>query len=219
MTLTAELKKKYSVLWEDMVHHPFVNEMGDGTLPPDKFKRYFLQDYVFVKDLVTMSGQAVARAPDMESASVFNNFLVGILDPENDLFVRAFKEFGASSEEYSSVGANPTTQAFGDFVVRTAVEGTFDDIALVLFVTEGTYLDWGSRLLEEGANPDSPTYREWIYLHSPEVLGSLVRWLEAYINHSTSMDRLRADYLFKTTLRYEYLFWEAAYSGNDWFDS
>ena len=219
MTLTVDLKEKYSGLWRDMVHHPFVNEMGIGTLPPEKFRRYFLQDYVFVKDLVTISGQAVAKAPDMESASVFNNFLVGILDPENDLFVRAFKEFGASSEEYSSVGANPTTQAFGDFVVRTAVEGTFDDIALVLFVTEGTYLDWGSRLLKEGANPDSPTYREWIYLHSPEVLGSLVRWLEAYINHSASMDRLRADYLFKTTLRYEYLFWEAAYSGNDWFDS
>ena len=219
MTLTVDLKEKYSGLWANMVHHPFVNEMGIGTLPPEKFRRYFLQDYVFVKDLVTISGQAVAKAPDMESASVFNNFLVGILDPENDLFVRAFKEFGASSEEYSSVGANPTTQAFGDFVVRTAVEGTFDDIALVLFVTEGTYLDWGSRLLKEGANPDSPTYREWIYLHSPEVLGSLVRWLEAYINHSTSMDRLRADYLFKTTLRYEYLFWEAAYSGNDWFDS
>ncbi|MEC9438164.1 MAG: TenA family protein [Chloroflexota bacterium] len=219
MTLTVDLKEKYSGLWANMVHHPFVNEMGIGTLPPEKFRRYFLQDYVFVKDLVTMSGQAVAKAPDMESASVFNNFLGGILDPENDLFVRAFKEFGASSEEYSSVGANPTTQAFGDFVVRTAVEGTFDDIALVLFVTEGTYLDWGSRLLKEGANPDSPTYREWIYLHSPEVLGSLVRWLEAYINHSASMDRLRADYLFKTTLRYEYLFWEAAYSGNDWFDS
>ena len=74
-----------------------------------------------------MSGQAVAKAPDMESASVFNNFLVGILDPENDLFIRAFKEFGASQEEYSAVGANPTTQAFGDFVVRTAVEGTFDN--------------------------------------------------------------------------------------------
>ena len=219
MTLTVGLKEKYSGLWGDVVHHRFVNEMGIGTLPPEKFRRYFLQDYVFVKDLVTMSGQAVAKAPDMESASVFNNFLVGILDPENDLFVRAFKEFGASSEEYSSVGANPTTQAFGDFVVRTAFEGTFDDIALVLFVTEGTYLDWGSRLLKEGANPGSPTYREWIYLHGPEVLGDLVGWLEAYINHSISMDVDRADYLFKTSLRYEYLFWEAAYSGNDWFDS
>ena len=62
-------------------------------------------------------------------------------------------------------------------------------------------------------------YREWIYLHGPEVLGELVRWLEVYINHSTSIDRDRADYLFKTTLRYEYLFWEAAYRGNDWFDS
>ena len=219
MTLTAELKKKYSVLWEDMVHHPFVNEMGDGTLPPDKFKRYFLQDYVFVKDLVTMSGQAIAKAPDMESAAVFNNFLVGILDPENDLFIRAFREFGASQEEYSAVNANPTTQAFGDFVVRTALEGDFSDIALVLFVTEGTYLDWGSRLLKEGASPNSPTYREWIYLHGPDVLGELVTWLEEYINKATFLERERVDYLFKTTLRYEYLFWEAAYLGDEWYDS
>ena len=60
LTLTADLKEKYSSLWVDMVHHSFVNEMGNGTLPPEKFRRYFLQDYVFVKDLVTMSGQAIA---------------------------------------------------------------------------------------------------------------------------------------------------------------
>ncbi|SVB07109.1 uncharacterized protein METZ01_LOCUS159963, partial [marine metagenome] len=48
MTFTVDLKEKYSGLWGDIVHHPFVNEMGIGTLPPEKFRRYFLQDYVFV---------------------------------------------------------------------------------------------------------------------------------------------------------------------------
>ena len=66
------------------------------------------------------------------------------MDPENDLFLRFFKELGASEKEYSSAKASPTTQAFGDFLVRTSLEGNFDDIALILFVTEGTYLDWGN---------------------------------------------------------------------------
>ena len=49
-----------------MVTHPFVEEMGDGTLPPEKFRRYFLQDYVFVKDLVPMIALGAAKAPSIE---------------------------------------------------------------------------------------------------------------------------------------------------------
>ena len=62
-----------------MVNHPFVVEMGDGTLPVEKFKRYFLQDYVFVSDLVAMTAMGVAKAPDFKGANVLNQFLSGIL--------------------------------------------------------------------------------------------------------------------------------------------
>ena len=155
MSVTADLKIKYSSLWSDMTNHAFVNEMGMGTQDPEKFRRYFLQDYVFVNDLVVLTANAISKAPDIKSASVFNDFLTGITNPENDLFVSAFEEFGADYHEYSSVSASPTTRAFGDFLVRTALEGNFDDIALVLYVTEGTYLEWGTRLLNERAEPAS----------------------------------------------------------------
>ena len=124
-----------------MTHHRFVSELSDGSLDENVFKNTS-QDYVFANDLVTLVSQAITKSPNIDAASVFNNFLTGILDPENDLFLRFFKELGASEEEYSSAKAFPTTQAFGDFLVRTSFEGSFDDIALVLFVTEGTYLDW-----------------------------------------------------------------------------
>ena len=141
-----------------------------------------------------------------------------MLDPENDLFMRFFNQLGASEEDYSSVKASPTTQAFGDFLVRTSLEGTFDEIVLVLYVTEGTYLDWGARLTEEKVNPTNPVFREWIDLHGPEVLGDLVSWLENYINNDSSISLERADYLFHTALRYEFLFWESAYNDELWFD-
>ena len=201
-----------------MTHHRFVSQMADGSLSPEIFKTYFLQDYVFVNDLVPLAAQGIAKAPNLDAASIFNGFLVGVLDPENDLFMRFFDELGATKEDYSSAKASPTTQAFGDFLVRTSLEGTFDEIALVLYVTEGTYLDWGTRLIEEGADPNNAVYREWIDLHGPAVLGSLVSWLESYINKHSQITEERADYLFHTALRYEFLFWESAYDDEKWFD-
>jgi thiaminase/transcriptional activator TenA len=200
-----------------MVIHPFVTEMGDGTLPPEKFRRYFLQDYVFVADLVAMVAHGTAKAPTFEAANVLNKFLAGIINPENDLFMRAFDEFGVTEEEYSHASALPTTQALGDFLVRTGLEGSFDDIATILYVTEGTYLDWGTRLIEAGKKPDNPIYREWIELHGPAVLGDLVEWLGDHLDGVDLAGREdRIERIFLTALRYEHLFWEMAYNGEEW---
>jgi thiaminase/transcriptional activator TenA len=219
MPLTQQLKLKYENLWRRMVFHPFVVEMGDGTLPPEKFKRYFLQDYVFVRDLVSMTSMGMAKAPDLDSASRLHAFLTGILDPENDLFMRAFDELGASEDEYSSAGASPITRGFGDFLVRTGLEGDFIDVLTVLYVTEGTYLDWGTRLLAEGKRPESPIYREWIDIHGPDVLGDLVAWMGRFLDDADLSARQdRTEELFHTALRYEYLFWQAAYDGDAWID-
>ena len=219
MSLTQELRHKYGGLWHRVVTHPFVVELGEDDLPVEKFKAYFLQDYVFVRDLVSMTALGVSKAPDFEAAGSLNRFLAGVLDPENDLFIRAFKELGASEEEYRSVNASPTTQAFGDFLVRVGLEGDFEDIVAVLYVTEGTYLDWATRLTEAGKKPGNPIYREWINIHLPDVLGDLVDWMAGYLGGAdVGPRRPRIDRRFVTALRYEYMFWEAAYNGERWPD-
>ena len=218
MSLTNGLRQKHHGLWHRMVTHPFVTEMGDGTLPVEKFRTYFLQDYVFVRDLVSMTALGISKAPDFKSANLMNRFLTGILDPENDLFMRAFREMGVSEEDYASVEASSTTQAFGDFIMRTGLEGDFDDIATVLYVTEGTYLDWGTRLIEQGSRPDNRIYREWIDIHGPQVLGEFVSGLVNHLEGTEVEDLRRIERVFHASLRYEYLFWEASYRGDHWPD-
>ncbi len=86
---------------------------------------------------------------------------------------------------------------------------------MVLYVTEGSYLDWGTRLLEAGKQPDHPVYREWIELHGPAVLGGLVSWIAGHLDRAELSHRqAHLEQLFRTALRYEYLFWEAAYHGH-----
>jgi thiaminase/transcriptional activator TenA len=215
MTLTQALRHQHHDLWHRMVTHPFVVELGEGTLPVEKFRAYFLQDYVFVHDLVAMTALGLAKAPTFLAAGLLNQFLTGILNPENDLFVRAFTELGVSEAAYTAASAAPITQAFGDFMVRTGLEGSFEDIVTVLYVTEGTYLDWGTRLLEAGKSPSQAIYCEWIDLHGPQVLGPFVAGLGQHLD-STELgsQRPRIERMFHTTLRYEYLFWEGAYHGS-----
>ena len=221
MSLTRELQSENADLWERAATHPFVIEMGEGTLPTEKFRRYFLQDYVFVRDLVQTIALGAAKAPTIEDGAPLVKFLAA-LGPENDLFQRAFAELGASEAEYSAASATPTTQAFGDFIARTALQGDFIDILTILYVTEGLYLDWAVRLLEAGKRPESPKiYAEWIDIHGPEVLGELVDFLRERIDKAgiDGADNSRRDEIarvFRTTLRYEYRFWQAAYHGDNW---
>ena len=223
MTLTQELRQTHSDLWERAVTHPFIVELGDDTLAVERARRYFLQDYVFVADLVGLASLGVAKAPSIQAASHIHAFLGGILDPqaaeENDFFLRAFHILGATEAEYSTATAGPVTRAFGDFMMRVGLEGDFADIATVLYVTEGAYLDWATRLIKQGKSPSNPIYQEWIRLHSPEVLADFVGWLESQLNAADmSARRPRIERLFHTALRYEFLFWEAAYNDIGWPD-
>ncbi|MYA62258.1 MAG: hypothetical protein F4X94_06755 [Dehalococcoidia bacterium] len=224
MSLTQELKDKHADLWQRMVFHPFIVEMGDGTLSHERARRYFLQDYVFVNDLVAMIAHGTAKAPSVEAASHLYAFLSVILSPEsadeNDFFMRAFDILGATEEDYSSATASPTTQGFGDFLVRTGLGGSFEEVVAVCYVTEGTYLDWGTRFLNEGKSPSNPIYREWIELHGPDYLGDFVAWCESVVDNADDGGerRARIERVFHTALRYEYLFWEAAYNGDKWPD-
>ena len=224
MPLVDDLRAKYHAQWEAMVNHPFVLEMGDGTLDIARFRAYFRQDYVFCKDLVALTAIAIAKAaPDYEAGKILNGFLANFLSAENDLFLGGFHDLGVTPAEYRATVANPVTQAFGDFMVRTALEGDFDDILPLLYVTEGTYLDWAGRLLNAGARPGNAVYQGWIDIHSPAVLDEVVDWLANRFNdagrRANDAKRANMERIFLTTLRYECLFWDACYHGREWQDA
>ncbi len=212
MDLIRELRYRHGNLWDSVVNHRFVLEMGDGSLGKDQFKRYLIQDYMFIKDLVILIALGIAKANDLYYSTILNRFLTGILNPENDYFERSFTKLNVQKEEYETSSISPTMQAFGDFLVRIAHEGQFEDIMMALYVTEGTYLDWGTNLANNMDSNVDPIYKEWIELHSPSALGEIVHEIGDYLkNLDHSVSQARLEDIFVTTLNYEYMFWESSH--------
>lgn len=222
MGVTAQLKEKYSSLWGTAIDHRFITELGDGTLSRQRFSRYFVQDYIFINDLVKMAGIAVAKAPDNRSARPIDDFLSAILCAEDALFVDAFKTLEIPETEYLTAKALPTTAAFGNFLVRLAYEGTFIEVCVAMLATEGVYLAWGDRLRDEGADPVSSGsdlgefYQGWIDLHTDEALGPIVRYLTSAIDQAGANEIPKLEAIFEQALRYEVAFWDMSYEGESW---
>ena len=216
MSRSEELRQRHHGLWEAVVTHPFVLEMGEGTLPQEKFQRYFEQDYLFVKELASLLALGVAKAPDFHSARKLSEFLGLLLGGEEALFRHAFREMGMTEAEVKALQPLPTCLSFTSFLLKTAYQGTFADIMASLYCVEGTYLDWAQRLARAGKRPGVQAYQEWISIHAGPELEGFVRWVKEALDGLGTTEDERLDHVFSHCLRLEYLFWEMAYRGEEW---
>lgn len=216
MALSDGLRAGVGPLWEATIRHPFVIELGDGTLPVEKFRTYFEQDYLFLRDWVKLLGLGVAKSPDFDSARSICAFLNGGLIGEEALFRQVFREMGLSDEDVDSLQPLPTTLAYGGYLKSIAFGGSYLEIATALLAIEWPYLQWAEDLNAGGKKPGNPHYQAWIDIHDSDAMRDIVSAMRRSIDESGEADRGRLMEVFHQAMRYEYLFWEMPYRGESW---
>ena len=218
MALSGELHDGVSLIWEQVVTHPFVAAMADGSLDRKTFDVYFDQDYLFLKDWAILLSLATAKAPDFDSARELVGFLHLGLGGEEGLFQAAFRERGLSPDDVKELQYLPTTQNYSGYLRTLAYEGTFTEVIATLLAVEWPYLDWAQRAERAGKRPGNPYYQTWIDLHTSPGMSGFVSWLQSVVDNSSptpgQWERLQG--IFQNVLRYEFLFFDMAYRGERW---
>ena len=218
MVLSDELRAGVGPLWDKVVTHRFVVQLGDGTLSRDVFDVYFDQDYLFQKDWAVLLSLATAKAPDFDSARQLVGFLHIGLGGEEGLFQEAFRERGLDRDDVANLEYRPTTLHYSGYLRRIAYEGSFLDLVATLLAVEWPYMDWAQRLEAAGKNPSDRYYRTWIDLHTSRAMVDFVAWLRRTLDGAVAngTDRARWQGIFRDVLRYEFLFWEMAFRKESW---
>jgi thiaminase/transcriptional activator TenA len=199
--------------------HPMVSRLGEGTLSEAPFRRWVRQDYYYLIEYARVLGETVAVAPTVTRMQTFASLLSSTLETEMELHREYAAAFGIDVGSLEATTPSPTTRAYTDFLVRTARTGSFGDAVVVLLACE-----WGfntvARQLQADGLPDHDRYAEWIETYADEEFTELVerfkRLLEAVAEEATSADRERYRGLFWMAAQYEYLFWDAAWTGEEW---
>jgi thiaminase/transcriptional activator TenA len=218
--LSNELREGVRPLWERVVTHPFVIELGEGALPPETFNVYFDQDYLFLKDWAILLSLATAKAPDFDAARQLVEFLHLGLGGEEGLFQQAFRERGLSRQDVAKLKYLPTALHYSGYLRKMAYEGNFIEVVTTLLAVEWPYLDWAQRLERAGMRPSNHYYQTWIDIHTSQGMQDFVGRMRQTVDTASISPEGRAylHQIFRDVLRYEFLFFEMAYRGEQWPD-
>ena len=219
MRLTEALYQAARPIWTAQLAHPFVKGLGDGTLDPEIFKRWVLQDYRYLKEFARVFAWATARADRLESMSWYAGVLDLTLNTEMGLHREYAARFGLSPEDLEEEPMWPTTRAYTDFLVRTAADGDMLDLLAALLPCAWGYVEV-ARALAQGQAPGDQRYQDWIIQYASQEFADAADWLR------NELDRLaqgiseekkgRLEEIFLVSSRYEWQFWEMCWTGESW---
>lgn len=219
MSFTDDLEAVAEPIWEATLDHPMVEGLGDGSLDVEPFRYWVRQDYRFLEEYCRLFAFGAARAPDLDRLRTFAELLTATAEEEMDLHRAYAAEFGVDETDLEATTPSPTTRGYTDFLVRTAATGTFGDLVAALLPCMWGFNETAARLAADGL-PEEERYAEWIRTYDGEEFTELTEWCRDLMDEvaadASETDRERYRELFRTSARYEYRFWNAAWRRERW---
>jgi len=219
MTLTDDCYAAATPIWDAQLEHPFVKGLGDGSLEVDRFKRWVLQDYLYLKEFARVFAWAVAKSDRLDAMGWYAGVLNLTLNTEMELHRTYAARFDISPEELEAETMWPTTRAYTDFLVRTSADGDMADLLAALLPCAWGYVHIGQHLAERSP-PEDQRYADWIGQYSSQEFADAAEWLKTELDRvatgASEQKRKRLIDLFVLSSRYEWEFWEMCWNGEAW---
>jgi thiaminase (transcriptional activator TenA) len=213
VSFSAELREAAAPVWEAQLAHPFVRGIGDGTLPEDRFRFYVRQDYLFLIDYGRLLALAAARAPRLQWMRRFAALAESVLETEMDLHRQFAARWGITAEQLETERTAPATDAYCDFLLRTASLGDFSELVAALLPCMWGYAEVGAHLA--GEPPDHDGYAEWIAAYASADFAQLAAWCRELTDAAAAdvagPGRLRMHNAFRASSEHELAFWDQAF--------
>jgi thiaminase/transcriptional activator TenA len=215
---TNELWRSITSIYNEILVHPFLRGLTDGTLTEECFRFYILQDAIYLREYARALSLAGVRSPDESALVMFNEHSAGAITVERGLHEGFLKDLGVTREEAEATEASPTTLAYTSFLLRTATLSDYPEVLGAVLPCYWIYWEVGKALLERGS--PNPRYRKWIDTYGGEEFGALVEAVLNLIDETCEdlnpTQKARVTEAFVTTSRYEWMFWDAAWRLEGW---
>ena len=215
---TNELWHSITSIYNEILAHPFLRGLTDGTLTEERFRFYVLQDAFYLREYARALSLTGVRSPDESALVMFNEHSAGAITVERSLHEGFLKDLGVTQEETDRTAPTPTTLAYTSYLLKTASLSDYPEVLGAVLPCYWIYWEVGKALLEHGS--PNPMYQKWIDTYGGEEFGTLVEAIlgltDRVCEDLNPSQRARVKEAFVTTSRYEWMFWNAAWKLEGW---
>lgn len=219
-SFSDSLREEAAPIWESIFIHPFLVEIGEGSLSLDKFVFYVKQDYAYLVEFARCLGIATAKTEDMDSMRTLASRLDASLTIEVDMLERLGERLGIPLEELRRSELAPTNMAYTRHMLHVAYSGPVGEIIAALLPCVWTYQEIAERLGDREQLKRHRLYNEWCSTYRTRSYAELTKWYRGLTDRlasgsdSLTRDRMRRHFILSS--KYEHMFWDMAYKKETW---
>ena len=221
---TARLREQCDGIWAGLHAHPFLGELTRGTLPLAAFRFFIEQDLLFLPAFARCMAMGAAKSESEDELEFFTRQLDGIIQleiPSNRRLLDQVIGLGAE-DRGGSLGMAPANLAYTSFLLATAAAGGPLEILAAILPCSWSYVEIARDLKDELA--EHPVYSDWVSFYLQDAEADLVLNMRETFDNMTCeagvSDRKRRQLaeIFMMSSRLEGMFWEMAYTLDQWPD-
>ena len=215
---TEELWQGAAGVYDAILAHPFLARLADGTLPHDAFAFYVVQDALYLQRYAAALALVASRAPDPAGTEMFARHAAEVITVEREMHGSLLAELGIDPAAIDAAEPAPANLAYTSYLLAAAGGGSYAEGVGAVLPCYWIYWEVGKELTSRGS-PD-PRYRRWIEMYASEEFGDTVRDVLAVADGLGPglgpAERAAVHRHFRTTSRYEWMFWDMGYRKEGW---
>jgi thiaminase (transcriptional activator TenA) len=200
--------------WRAYTHHQFVLLLASGELPEACFRRYLVQDYLFLIHFARAWGLAIYKSDALIEMRRAQRLVAATLDVEIGLHIDYCREWGLSEGAMAVEPEAPETIAYTRFVLDRGLAGDRLDLEVSLAPCIVGYAEIAAeRVAHPSTRIEGNRYREWLEMYAGSDYQGLAREAAAALDEQFARrgGEGRFPYLaanFATAARLEADFWQ-----------
>lgn len=200
-------------LWKEAVNKPFVKKMADGTLETEKYRRYMLQDYLYLTDYIELLREISESTEKKSLRSFLEKILRETQEEAERVHLPAMRELGITDTDIQNAVMAQVLQEYVGYMKQQLREEGFVGGLVALLQCSWAYAYIGQTVSEREAERLSASpYKSWFVSYTcASYIETNQSWIDASDRETEDLDdtkKLRLCSVFQTCARYENLFWD-----------
>lgn len=215
---SGRLWSEITPIYDAILAHPFITGLISGELEVETFRRYLVQDELYIRDYAKAIATLAGKAPSWNATQEFTRHATSAAQYESALHESVVAKLGGRATFAEDAKPSPTSLAYINFIRGHVHGSSFVDGVAAILPCFWIYAEVGLFLGEQGSQNEA--YQSWIDSYQdPAYVNGVLATLDimnAIGKELGPADDARARDIFVTGSKYEWLFWDAAYRREEW---